>query len=76
VINGLFGTPVAFALRCNDHPNAPQGVLSRVSTGTTVVEMGGRGDRAAYPGAYRLPMVKHGPREGLVAYVYFAGSQG
>lgn len=37
VINGPFGTPVAFQLGCNDHPNPQQGVLARVARGTTVV---------------------------------------
>jgi hypothetical protein len=77
VINGVFGTPVAFALHCNDHPNVPQGVLSRVSDGTTVVEVSDLGaGNDAYPGSYPLRLFRHGPRRNLVAYIYFGGSQG
>jgi hypothetical protein len=73
VMNGDYAQPVAFALRCNDHPNVQQGVLERVSHGTTVVEFAPP-DPHAYPSARRIRLVHPGPTGPEVAYILLGTS--
>jgi hypothetical protein len=68
VINGSYGPPVAFALRCNDHPTIQQGVLDRLSDGTTVVQFASP-DPHAYPTARRVRLLIRGPSGPAVAYI-------
>jgi hypothetical protein len=68
VIDGSYGSPVAFALRCNDHPTIRQGVLNRLDEGTTVVAFASP-DPRAYPTARRVRLAVRGPSGRAVAYI-------